>query len=155
MTRAKHELLMITDPDARKVDKNGNKGAFSAQSFQDIIRAQLDIIRAQLESKGDSGPEPPLNIGENVFYRIGNPDWYTLEFGSGADTKEAAPPRAAVKPFTPCAMPQAGTAGSRAPSHKDFHRVWVPAAVKERGLVIHACFEQIEWLESPLSDEEF
>lgn len=153
MTRARHELLMITD--ARKVDKNGNKGAFSAQSFQDIIRAQLDIIRAQLESKGDSGPEPPLNIGENVFYRIGNPDWYTLEFGSGADTKEAAPPRAAVKPFTPCAMPQAGTAGSRAPSHKDFHRVWVPAAVKERGLVIHACFEQIEWLESPLSDEEF
>ena len=146
MTRAKHELLMITD--ARKVDKNGNKEAFSAQSFQDIIRAQL-------ESEGDSGPEPPLNIGENVFYRIGNPDWYTLEFGSGADTKEAAPPRAAVKPFTPCAMPQAGTAGSRAPSHKDFHRVWVPAAVKERGLVIHACFEQIEWLESPLSDEEF
>ena len=146
MTRARHELLMITE--TRGVDSNGKPKKFSAQSFQDILRIQL-------ESKGDPEPEPPLNIGENVFYRIGNPDWYTLEFGSGADTKEAAPPRAAVKPFTPCAMPQAGTAGSRAPSHKDFHRVWVPAAVKERGLVIHACFEQIEWLESPLSDEEF
>ena len=146
MTRAKHELLMITD--TRKVDKKGNEEPFSAQSFQDILRAQLEL-------KGDPEPEPPLNIGENVFYRIGDPGWYASEFGSEADAGEAAPPRATVKPFTPCAMPQAGTADSRAPSHKDFHRVWVPAAVKERGLVIHACFEQIEWLESPLSDEEF
>ncbi len=147
MTRAKRELVMITDADNREIDKKtGEKKDFKSQSFQDILRTQL--------SKESESPLLPLGYGANPFYQIGDPHWYDNDPEFGAKQAPAAPPRAAVAAAVPCTPRESASARALAPSHKAFHRVWTPS-VTERGLIVHACFEQIEWLDAPLTDERF
>ncbi|MBR2692701.1 MAG: UvrD-helicase domain-containing protein [Thermoguttaceae bacterium] len=148
MTRAKRELVMIADADNREVDnKTGGKKDFKSQSFQNILRTQL-------KSKESESPLLPLDYGANPFYQIGDPHWYDNDPEFGAKQAPAAPPRAAVAAAVPCAPRESASARALAPSHKAFHRVWTPS-VTERGLIVHACFEQIEWLDAPLTDERF
>ena len=145
MTRARRELVMITDP--QKTDKKGNTLPYSDQTFQDILRVQL-------ESKGSADPLMTPGFGENIFFQTGDPDWYARDPEFGTEPA-AAPPRDAAPTAAPCVRREAAITRSLAPSHKSFRRTWSPAANKERGLVIHACFEQIEWLDAPLTDGEF
>ncbi|MBR5416366.1 MAG: UvrD-helicase domain-containing protein [Thermoguttaceae bacterium] len=149
MTRARRELIMIADPETRNPEKDGSRKPYTSQELQNILRTQL-------KAKITSSPSLIPGWGENVYYQIGSADWYDADPEFGAKPVSAAPSRAAAAPpAVPCVPPSESAARVFAPSHKSFHRRWTSDTAKERGLVIHACFERIEWLDAPLTDERF
>ena len=147
MTRARRELVMIIDP--IKVKDDGTLDESSASDFGNLLLTQLE----PLEKRGNYRP---FDIGEEIIYQDGDPDWYTNDQTNRKtaqlQAESADPPLVSVRK-NPIDFNSAEEV--RAPSDHGFQRQWFPSRqLFDRGTAIHACFEQIEWLDGAVPSRE-
>ena len=139
MTRARHALHMVIPPS--KLTKKGD---------ETFPRSAAGLLRAALH-----GTDPVA--AEQILYAHGDPDWYT-SLGRAEPAADVAEPPVDVRLAAPAPRRIRGlvrqspsaVAGGR---YVDLsQRLRLDTAAAHSGLVIHALFEQIEWLDEGLPD---
>ncbi len=173
MTRAVHELLMILQPKAEstaaKKGDNVNDGDESSKKGVKFARTMAGVLHAQLASTESLAVED----AELYCNDKGRRDWAVLQFGhvSGETTQDAPAvspaehrvtiqlaqtpknPAKNLTRMTPSG--QEGTGGGD--STNDIYTETTDAAREfgyRWGTAMHACFEQVAWLEEGLPDRE-
>ncbi len=143
MTRARHALHLMVEPLARNKDGKLAKRGHKDQSFAAILRAALCADEVEEATQGDQ-----------QLFAHGESDWYGKQEAGESQTAIAARlPRFKVDRASMGLLPR--NRPSRSPSSLHAGRDqtvsdWLDVSssfAQLRGSVIHAWFEQIEWLD--------
>ena len=150
VTRARHALHMVVAP-SRKSEKT-------------MPKTTTGLLRRTLTNGAHAEPQ-------RILYEFGESNWYTKEFGDSATTpiqepseKDGVPASTDGRRIRFRAMPEGRSRGlqRKAPSRHDASRkVKLTSVIRhgssaamERGTLIHAWFELIEWLDEAAWPED-
>ena len=140
MTRAIHGLYMFID--APKINDNGNASARNMKTLAGVVQCALSPQGASAGA---------------IAFEVGDPDWMRVsEIQTSADLpSEAVPQRIQLAKSAghQFLRGMVHAPASRAAEQRRFELPMQAQAVRDRGLALHAMFEQVEWLEEFAVDD--